>query len=255
MHYRPMLATLAVAALWPLGLSSMALADQATPTKAVIELFTSQGCSSCPPADETLAALSAEPGVITLAYHVDYWNYLGWADTLSSKENTARQYAYAEAFAARNVYTPQAVVNGREGMPGQDRDTLQGAVQRLSGDSDRLPVAITARLAGGDMTIDIPKGKGEADVMIVAFRPQVTVDVQRGENRGRTLSYVNSVTHMVGAGHWSGKPVTLTAHLAAAGGDGTAYAVLLQETKAGSRSRQAPGAILGATVIGPDAGL
>ena len=95
------------------------LAADGTP-KGVVELFTSQGCSSCPPADAAFRKLVSQGNVIALAYHVDYWNYLGWADTLSSKENTARQYGYARMMGRSNVYTPQAIVNGRDHLAGAD---------------------------------------------------------------------------------------------------------------------------------------
>jgi len=91
-----------------------AMAGDVREPKGVVELFTSQGCSSCPPADATLGQLVAQGDVVALSYHVDYWNYLGWADTLSSKENTARQYGYAKTMGRSGVYTPQAVINGRD---------------------------------------------------------------------------------------------------------------------------------------------
>src|SRR6478752_10718830 len=110
------------------ALAGPLLADEAP--KGVVELFTSQGCSSCPPADAAFRKLVERGDVIALAYHVDYWNYLGWADTLSSKENTERQYGYARTMGRSNVYTPQVVVNGRDHVAGAD---LNGITSKLDG--------------------------------------------------------------------------------------------------------------------------
>ena len=103
----------------PFGQGAARAGDIETPA-GVVELFTSQGCSSCPPADKALETLAREGKVVALAYHVDYWNYLGWADTMASKENTERQYAYARMFGRSGVYTPQAVINGRDHRNGAD---------------------------------------------------------------------------------------------------------------------------------------
>ena len=98
----------------------------------MVELFTSQGCSSCPPADALFAELAAKEDLVALAYHVDYWDYLGWQDTLSRKENTERQYDYMRAFGSRSVYTPQAVINGRVHVNGASRGEVDGALARMA---------------------------------------------------------------------------------------------------------------------------
>ena len=225
--------------------------DGAGQPKAVIELFTSQGCSSCPPADETLAALAREPGVLTLAYHVDYWNYLGWADTLSSPENTARQRSYAASFSARTVYTPQAVINGLREMPGQDQASLSKAITGMATKGAGLTVPLKASFDKGTITVTVPDGNAEADVLVLTVAPSVTVDVKRGENRGRKLTYVNSVTNIEKLGHWSGKAVSLSMTPKAGADASAAYTVLLQTAEAGTSATDRPGAIIGAATLEP----
>src|ERR1043165_5836167 len=111
----------------------------------VVELFTSQGCNSCPPADALFAELAAKDDIVALSYHVDYWDYLGWKDTLSRKENTERQYDYMRAFGSRSVYTPQAVLNGRAHVNGANRGEVDGALARMarSGEGMRVPVKVS----------------------------------------------------------------------------------------------------------------
>lgn len=218
--------------------------DAATP-KGVIELFTSQGCSSCPPADRALATLVEQGGIVALSYHVDYWNYRGWADTLASPENTARQYAYARSLGRSGVYTPQAIINGRDHLKGTDAETLDGRLEALRARGEGLNVPIEARRKGDELAIRIGAGAGKADVVVVYFRKRQSVDVLNGENMGKTIDYVNSVTDVQTVGMWEGPALELVLPAKMIGQDGTdGCAILLQST--GPHGE--PAAILGATM-------
>jgi hypothetical protein len=196
----------------------------------VVELFTSQGCNSCPPADAVLSELSKRGDVVTLGYHVNYWDYLGWRDTLATAESTARQYEYRKSFDARSVYTPQAVVNGRLHVNGAKRHDVD--IEKR-GDS----VLISAG----------PGAAGQkAHVMIVYYDHAKSVDIGKGENGGRQIRYVNPVTEVQAAGMWHGDKATfeLPASEIAKKGPG-GCAVLLQAVGKDG----APGAILGAATL------
>lgn len=215
----------------------------------VVELFTSQGCSSCPPADKAAATLADDGDVIVLSYHVDYWNYLGWTDTMSSPENTKRQYDYSAAMGRSGVYTPQAVVNGRAEMVGTSEDKLRATLAKLKSDGDGLNVPVTMRKSGDEVIIDIGSGKGKADVLVVYFKSREQVAIKDGENEGRTIDYRNIVTDVQTVGMWHGEAtrVTLPARvLEPRESDGCA--ILLQATDADGN----PGAIFGATIMTAD---
>jgi len=213
----------------------------------VVELFTSQGCSSCPPADELFAELASKDNIIALAYHVNYWDYLGWQDTLSTKENTERQYDYMRAFNSRSVYTPQAVINGRNHVNGASRKEVDSALARLDRIGEGMRVGIKVSRTSDRVVIDTGdagNGPSDAHVVIVYFDPPQTVSIGQGENSGRSLTYWNAVSDIQIAGMWNGKaqryelPMT---EIAKKGG----CAVLLQSVgKDGS-----PGPILGAAFI------
>ncbi|WP_421915537.1 DUF1223 domain-containing protein [Mesorhizobium sp.] len=181
---------------------------QADKPLGVVELFTSQGCSSCPPADEFFAELAAKEDIVALAYHVEYWDYLGWQDTLSRKENTERQYDYMRAFGSRSVYTPQAVINGRVHVNGSSRSEVNGSLNRLekAGEGMRVSVKVT-RTSDRVMidTGDAGAGPSDAHVIIVYFDPPQTIKIGKGENVGRKMTYWNSVTSIQTAGMWHGK--------------------------------------------------
>jgi hypothetical protein len=166
--------------------------------RAVLELFTSQGCSSCPPADALLSSLGQRSDVIALAYHVDYWDYIGWADTFGAKTNTDRQRAYATAWDDSTVYTPELVVNGAKGLIGSRQDDVTKALGTAS-----LPVPVNLTTDSDDMldvSIDGKPGLSESGVWLVTFIDKANVAVERGENAGRTLSYTHVVTgrHILG---------------------------------------------------------
>ncbi|GEO85885.1 MULTISPECIES: DUF1223 domain-containing protein [Alphaproteobacteria] len=227
-------------------LASGAGATDATVPKGVVELFTSQGCSSCPPADKALETLVRKGGIVALSYHVDYWNYLGWADTLASPENTARQYAYARSLGRTGVYTPQALVNGRDHLKGTDLGMIERKLDALRAQGDGLTVPISANRRGDELSITVGAGKGRAEVVIVYFRQHQTVEVTKGENTGKTIDYVNSVSDVQSVAMWNGAALDLTLPAKKIGTDGVdGCAILLQST--GPHGE--PAAILGATVL------
>jgi len=213
----------------------------------VVELFTSQGCSNCPPADEFFAELAGKDDIIALAYHVNYWDYLGWQDTLSTKENTERQYDYMRAFGSRSVYTPQAVINGRNHVNGANRTEVDGALASLDKTGEGMRVGIKVSRTSDRVMIDAGdagNGPKDAHVVIVYFDSPQTVKIGKGENSGRRMTYWNAVSDIQIAGMWHGKsqryelPMT---EIAKKGG----CAVLLQSVgKDGT-----PGPILGAAFI------
>ncbi len=191
------------------------MAGEAKKPLGVIELFTSQGCNSCPPADELFAEFASRDDVVALAYHVDYWDYLGWQDTLGSKQNTERQYDYMRAFRSRSVYTPQAVLNGRSHVNGAKRDAVTGALESMdkAGEGMLVDVAVS-RDENGDVMIDAGDASGEpngapvarnAHVVIVYFDPPQTIRIAKGENDGREITYWNAVSSVQTAGMWHGK--------------------------------------------------
>jgi len=168
----------------------------------VVELFQSQGCSSCPPANANVMALSDRPDLLTLSFGVTYWDYLGWKDTFASPQYTARQWDYARAFHRDQVFTPEVVVNGRADVVGQNRSELEALVRRETGSANAPNISI----ANGHVKIGtsaIPATN--ADVWLVRYDPDIEqVPITRGENGGRTLSHRNVVKELTKLGSWSG---------------------------------------------------
>ncbi len=217
-----------------------------TSPRGVVELFTSQGCSSCPPADAALYQLTLKDDIVAISYHVDYWNYRGWADTLSDKRYSDRQYGYARTLGNANVYTPQAVLNGRADTAASDPLGIEKTLVSMKQEGRGLDVTISAALSSDELKIDVGAGAGKADIIIAYFADKSTVAIDRGENTGRTLDYYHAVTDIATIGMWSGKPQTITlpsAMLSKAGHDGCA--ILLQTHDADGN----PGAILGAAIL------
>jgi len=236
---------LAIPATLVLTLSA-ATAALAQETPRVIEFFTSQGCSSCPPADRLAAKLAKEPGVIAMSLPVDYWDYIGWKDTFASPAFTARQKAYAAARGDSRVYTPQAVIDGLRHAVGSDPVEIDDAAKLAFGDKGALAVQLHIRRENGRLIVEAgeaPNGAAKVgELWLFHIAKSRTVKIGRGENAGRTITYTNVVRAMDKVGNWMGEPSrfeidesSLTAP------DCDAYALLLQ---AGSQSR--PGAILAA---------
>ena len=197
----------------------------------VVELFTSQGCSSCPPADAVLGKLAQRNGVLALGYHVDYWDSLGWKDTLGSPAHTIRQRSYAASRGDGQVYTPQAVVDGKGltiGSNGRSIDTMMDA-----------PLPVDVKVTG--KTVAVGPGAGSGSIWRVDFSKHATVPIGRGENSGRTVTYVNAVRGMTLLGAWTGHAANYPLGGCGAARGADDCAVILQ-TGTGRR----PGAILGA---------
>ncbi|MDR3475561.1 MAG: DUF1223 domain-containing protein [Devosia sp.] len=190
-------AFLAALLIAPIAVPAVAAEVKANP-RAVLELFTSEGCSSCPPADALLTNIADRPDIIALAYHVDYWDYIGWADTFGAKANTDRQQAYAKAWNSNNIYTPQLVVNGAHDVIGSRQTDVEGAIQQTG-----LPIPVALKVDGDgmlDVSVDGKPGEHQSGIWLVTFIDKAQVDVERGENAGRNLAYTQVVTgrHILG---------------------------------------------------------
>lgn len=232
-----------------LPLLTAPLTAQAAKLTAVLELFTSQGCSSCPPADAYLKELAQQEDVLALAFHVDYWDYLGWKDTLAIPQNTQFQRDYQKVFKSRSIYTPQMVINGRNHMVGSDRKSIQKEMAQQALENQNLVIDVEMAERNGLISINTVGqniGAMEAVVEIVYFQPQSDVVVERGENAGRTLTYINAVTKVDMLGLWKGeaKSFDLPMSQMIANKAKNCAVVIRQIRKDGL-----PGAIIGAAVL------
>lgn len=195
----------------------------------VVEIFQSQGCSSCPPANANVIALSDRPDLLTLSFGVTYWDQLGWKDTFASPQYTDRQWDYARAFHRDEVFTPEVVVNGRADVAGQNRSELEALIQRAPASTNAPVIAIAhdqVQIGAGNIPVSA------ADVWLVRYDPRIEqVPIARGENEGRILPHRNVVKQLVRLGSWSGKarefPVPQASH------GGLRDAVLVQEGRGG----------------------
>jgi hypothetical protein len=197
---------------------SFNLPAQAAQPVSVVELFTSQGCSSCPPADAFLGKLSMRPDVLALAYHVDYWDYIGWKDPYAKSEFTQRQRDYAHHFNLRYVYTPQMVVAGRYQDSGTQQKNILNALEK---DLSR-PHPITLHFTPSGLSIDGVTQDDALNIFLGSYHKEQTTQVRRGENRGRNLTNYNIVQSLQKLGIWSGGPATfpLKNHTSPAQGQG-----------------------------------
>lgn len=217
--------------------------------KSVVELFTSQGCSSCPPADRLAGDLAAQGDALVLTLSVDYWDYLGWRDTLANPANSARQRAYAMSRGDRKIFTPQVVVNGRDSLVGGDQRAVEAAISRGANDGGfAVPVGVEVEDGRIEVELSGPRkavAEGHGEVWAFGVRRAQEVEISRGENAGRTVRYANVVRHMTRLGTWDGGPARFEVPTAEVlGPDCDGVAVLVQ---AGNGSK--PGAILGAAKI------
>jgi hypothetical protein len=213
--------------------------------KAIVELFTSQGCSSCVSADAYFADLAKRPDVVALSFHVDYWDYLGWRDTLSDPANTERQRGYAAVHGTRRVYTPQMILNGRKDFVGSDRTSIEKAIALSA-----LPVPVTMRRGDGTVEIEVKGGpvphQWAATIRLVLLTSEAEVAIGRGENAGSTIDYYNVVRVMRPVGMWDGETVKITLPEHELMGNGIdACAIIVQEDRP-----DGPGAIIGAAWLG-----
>lgn len=189
----------AVAVALAMTASSALAADLRHPT--VVELFQSQGCSSCPPANANAIALSDRPDLLVLSFGVTYWDQLGWKDTFASPRYTARQWDYARALHHSDVWTPQVVVNGRADVVGVRRDELEGLIRH----EDRGDGGPSITVEGGRVSVGSSAAHRGAEVLLVRYDPNIVqVPIQRGENAGKTLPHKNVVKDLVRLGEWSG---------------------------------------------------
>jgi hypothetical protein len=211
------------------GLAALSIASgaqAATPT-AVVELFTSQGCSSCPPANDNVRALADRPGVLALSFGVTYWDHLGWKDTFAQPAFTARQVAYEGPLHQEGPFTPQVVVDGRADVVGVRKGEIEGLIART-----RLGGGPTIAIQGRQIVVGSgPAPQRPSDVWLVRYDPRtVAVPVRAGENDGRTLPHKNVVRQLIRLGAWSGSAERFSAPAAP---EGLATAVLVQSPGAG----------------------
>lgn len=238
------LAMSAAAALSFGALAARAAAEEQSQRLVVVELFTSQGCNTCPPADKFLGELAERDDVIALALHVDYWDYLGWKDPFASPSYTQRQRDYAMALGARRTYTPQMVVQGDVGLVGSHRDAVKMAIESMSAEPPLVDVALTRE--GDTLRIDLastPSGDsvrlaGPLEVVLIGYDGPHAQRIDAGENGGETLLYHNVARDYRIVGAWPGGDGSLTADV-----DGAmqGYAVFVQVP--------GPGRIVGAEKI------
>lgn len=205
-------------------------------SRVVIELFTSQGCSSCPAADKLLGELAKDPQILPISLSVDYWDYLGWKDTLALPGHSKRQRAYAGARGDRAVYTPQAVINGATHVLGNDKAAIERAVKAARASAaTALPVSVA--VTGGKVTVDVAAAKtpGQSgEVWLCPIKRQVPVKIGRGENSGRSVVYTNVVRGWVKLGDWNGNALQFTkllSDIVKNGSDVDAMAVVVQAGK------------------------
>ncbi|HUC71857.1 MAG TPA: DUF1223 domain-containing protein [Stellaceae bacterium] len=177
----------------------------------VVELFTSEGCSSCPPADALLARLATRPEVLALSFHVDYWDRLGWKDPFSSAAATGRQRHYAELLGLGNVYTPQLVVDGRWQAVGSDRSEVEQALNSARGMPMAVPVTLALDHSRVRIAIGATGGAAAGSVVLIGFDRRHVDAVSGGENDGRTLAHVDVVRGIAEVGRFDGKGGTIEA--------------------------------------------
>lgn len=223
-------------------------AAEITQPKAVVELFTSQGCHSCPPADKLIGEFAKGNEILALSWHVDYWDYLGWKDVFASKSNTERQYRYAKSLHERQVYTPQAVINGRAHAVGSNRKEISKTINGFEDSSQGMIVPINAKMTNESIKITVANSAVAADATLymVFFNKEHKVAIKQGENSGKTLSYHNVVHNIQTLGMIKSNGLEMefpVADMKRHGYDGCA--LILQKNDVEGN----PSAIIGATVI------
>jgi hypothetical protein len=185
-----------IAAAIATGLAPPALA---VPKPVVLELFTSQGCSSCPPADALLGRLAKQPTVIALAWHVDYWDHLGWRDRYASRQATQRQQAYARQLDSV-VFTPALVVDGAHVVVGSDLEAVEAAITA----ADQLAIPVTLSRTADGASVEVGAGTGRARALRIVYDPEQATDVGAGENEGEKLREYRIVREVEVLGEWDG---------------------------------------------------
>jgi hypothetical protein len=217
--------TLRIPVLVSLALGILPATVSASERPVVVELFTSQGCSSCPPANAFLNEMSkGRSDVLPLAFHVTYWDRLGWKDPFSFEAATERQDRYGHRF-GDGSYTPEIVVDGLVGLVGSDRDEVNAAIARAKQTQHASPDISVGR-NGGNLAIKVGFGTGNGKVLLIGFDHEHTTRIGRGENGGRTLEEANVVRSIRPVGEWSGKPIELNEHFP----DGQDVAVVIESS-------------------------
>ena len=233
--------------LWAMAaFPGFAALAHAEPRPAVIELFTSEGCNSCPPAEAYVGELAARRDVLALSFHVDYWDDLGWRDRYGLSQSVERQRTYARSLRLSGVYTPQVVIDGRADYVGSNRSAIDRA---LKSNRDGVPVSLSVIDGEARVRLDPPGGPGgsrgnalqngqaeksqpakgqPADVVLVAYLRKAVSPIGRGENAGRTLEEFNIVRAVQPLGHWDGSAQEFRTKLASLPQDTTDVAVLVQ---------------------------
>jgi hypothetical protein len=221
------------------GTGGATATPQGKPTAAVIELYTSQGCSSCPAADALLESYLTRSDVVALTFPVDYWDYLGWKDTLASPKFSVRQRSYAKERGDGRIYTPQAIINGLAHVTGSSAPEIDKAIidtRHRLGDNT---VAIAIKVDGGRIHIETGEATGvdvgrDATIWLAVIQRRAEVAVRSGENRGKMLVYHNVVRDLTAVGMWSGKPARFElARDSVKGPDARGCAVLVQSRTGG----------------------
>lgn len=218
--------------------------------RAVVELFTSQGCSSCPPADKILGELAKDPLVIALSMPIDYWDYLGWKDTLADTRFSARQKAYSQMRGDREVYTPQVVVNGLMHVIGSDRTGIESAIDTTSKTDVVMSVPVTMTETDKQLQVSVAaSSRGPAvvhgEVWICSISKAVSISIGRGENGGREVTYYNVVRNLLKIGDWNGTSGNWTVPLENIVSEGVDATVAYVQ----DGSRDKPGPMLGAAYM------
>jgi len=225
------------------SIASQAIAQ--APPRGVVELFTSQGCSSCPAADKLLGELAADVSLVAISVPIDYWDYLGWKDTLADPRNTARQKAYAQVRGDGKVYTPQVVVNGSLHVLGSDRAAIEHALTKSRKYGAMALPPVTLAPADGRLNVGVGDAAGaSAEVWLCGLVKAVTIAIGRGENKGREITYHNVLRRWIKIGDWTGKANTWSVPMQTLKGDGIDTAVVLVQ----SGTAEKPKAILGAAL-------
>jgi hypothetical protein len=212
------------------GSLAVTTAAEANPRPAVVELFTSEGCNSCPPAEAYIGELASRSDVLALAFHVDYWDDLGWRDRYEWSGATARQRKYGDVLRLRNVYTPQVILDGRTDYVGSNRSVISKALE-----APREGVPVTLAVDDGKIHVKLEAselGHG-SEVTLVSYLRKATSSIGRGENAGRTLDEFNIVRSMQTLGRWDGSAHDFSARLASVPRDATDVAVLVQASGQG----------------------
>lgn len=223
---------IAAAALFGLIASiqpAQAQSDTALGNLVVVELFTSQGCSSCPPADKLLHKLAARGDVLALSMHVNYWDYIGWKDAFATQENTDRQRHYARVAGRRSVYTPQMIINGQDSVVGTHPMDVADLVMKHRADRSDVSLSLQKTSAGVTLTARA-KRPGSYDITLVRFDPKRSIKIKRGENAGKNLTYANVVSDLDPIAKWDGRNAIQTTIKPGKG----AFAVIVQRAGFGA---------------------